>query len=91
MDAAKIAKHVGGAAIGGVLLTVIARGIAPVDHRMYLDYLLMFFGAWSAYDVATNALDTDGKVSSVARTAGTAIGVSYMTGGTRLTRQLRLA
>jgi hypothetical protein len=70
---------------------VIVRGFAPVNHKTYLDYLLLASGVFLAFDVLGTQKDTDTKMSDAAGVAGNAIGIAYVAGGTQLTRRLGLA
>jgi hypothetical protein len=80
-----------GGALGGAIAVVIVRGFAPVNHRTYLDFLLLASAVFLAFDVLDTRKDTDTKMSDAAAVAGNAIGIAYVAGGTALTRQLGLA
>lgn len=90
MQPGHIAMSALGGAFGGAVAVVIMRGVFPANHLLYLDYLLLLGAASVAFDAFDARNSTDAKLASAARTVGNAVGIAYVTGGTRVTRSLGL-
>ena len=89
MQASTIAFATVGGAFGGVILAFAVRGIAPVNHKTYIDWLIMFGATSVAYRAYARGVED--SASSFGTWAGNTLAMAYIVGGTPVTRSIGIA